>query len=315
MNHITRAISKIARPTARLVNRLLVPVSLRAIKTTPRDLRGVVSDPIEATYHVPDKPFVIDAALQNCRGFAHTCFACTAEARHPFVETLLAYGRGECDAFGYSPLRSFYENWQPANAAEALGLDPYQAHPALRNAPAIGAVMPWERTDPDTMTALRIHAHEATNRAHGASLSCRHGFTAFGPVSEAKGELEFNRLTRVYDSIRRSGYRRSDRRDGDIHGLILTHNGANRIKIGPGHHRIAALAALGYERAPIRLRPFIIRRDDVGSWPNVRSGFFTQEQALAFFDRIFDGRQPPGCIWTSRWNNTVHGDCRSQVGF
>lgn len=67
-----------------------------------------------------------------------------------------------------------------------------------------------------------------------------------------------------------------------------------------GHHRIAALAALGYVEAPIRIKMKsamgIVRRSEVDAWPHVRRGYFTREQALAVFDRLLSGQQPEALL-------------------
>lgn len=65
-----------------------------------------------------------------------------------------------------------------------------------------------------------------------------------------------------------------------------------RVMISRGQHRIAALAAMGAKTAPVRLLPKIIARSEASLWPNVDRGFYTVEQAMAVFDRIFEGRQP-----------------------
>lgn len=153
----------------------------------------------------------------------------------------------------------------------------------------VAFVMPWEAEEPGARAARRIRGTEAENRKHGATLSYTHGVLPFGPVSQAKGDLEFARAIGVYDSIRKHGYRRHNSVGGDIIGSILVSDVGVRILIESGHHRIAALAALGVKKVPVRMSPFLVRRAEVESWPNVRRGLFTVDAALDVFDRIFSG--------------------------
>lgn len=63
-----------------------------------------------------------------------------------------------------------------------------------------------------------------------------------------------------------------------------------RFRISQGHHRIAALAALGYETITLQLEfRNTIRRSEVEWWPAVRQGWFTRKEAVTVFDRIFMG--------------------------
>lgn len=124
----------------------------------------------------------------------------------------------------------------------------------------------------------------------------------FGTMSNRQAEIEEQRLSAIYESIRDSGFRR-DRRD-PIQGVLLTRrDGARRFLVMAGKHRVAALAALranhpghaGGRRLParitVRLRhPGVVRRGDVEKWPLVSSGFWPREAALSYFDRLFDGR-------------------------
>jgi hypothetical protein len=120
-----------------------------------------------------------------------------------------------------------------------------------------------------------------------------------------KGELEFRTLVQLTESIRKKGYLRSDGPDGDILGtpLIDPVKGV-RFLVWTGKHRIAVLAALGFEYVPLRIS-FVRapRLTEAAYWPHVRNGLFTREQATTLFDRIFEGLPPPNAIpphWSER---------------
>ena len=263
----------------------------RLARAAPLDLRGETDDPIAAAYLADKRSVLIDVAMERCRrGWGTISFALGAKSLDPIVRTARDHIRDNRTTYEGSPLARYYEHFQPRSAAEVLGL------PAIlpfTEMPPLAAQLPWSVT-------VSLDARHALirkeNRGHGAKLDAEHGWFGFGPVSTQKGRLEMTRLGRVCDSIREHGYRRRDTMDGDIRASILIGNRDWVCWIGSGHHRIAALSALGYTQVPIRLlsggyRP-LIRRTDVDAWPQVRSGLYSRDQALAVFDRIFEGRPP-----------------------
>ena len=78
--------------------------------------------------------------------------------------------RGGCRGYADSPLRAFYDTWQPAHAAAFLGLDETSAHPALVRVPPLGYVRPWHGDEPDKWLAWRTQMVHSENRQHGAEL-------------------------------------------------------------------------------------------------------------------------------------------------
>ena len=80
-------------------------------------------------------------------------------------------------------------------------------------------------------------------------------------------------------------------KDGLARAQILCHADDFVALVTKGHHRVAALSALGHANAPFWPLPEMVRREEATDWPGVRSGIFTLEQALAVFDRMFAGKQ------------------------
>jgi len=110
----------------------------------PADLRNVTSDALEAYYRAPrGAGFIVDVRLDQMRTFGSLGLRCTKEGDSPFVRTLLAYEQGRCRTYQDSPLRRFYEIWQPANLAETLLIDPSQAGAELLALPPIPWLVPW----------------------------------------------------------------------------------------------------------------------------------------------------------------------------
>ncbi|TVP49345.1 MAG: hypothetical protein EA350_02330 [Gemmatimonadales bacterium] len=134
---------------------------------------------------------------------------------------------------------------------------------------------------------------------HGVQLSQADGDYAMGPVSRAKGEFEFVRLTKVIDSIRQYGYVPQTRRE-NISGYIMEADGDWAVMIQSGSHRAPALYALGWRSVPVLIKANkTVRRQELASWPCVRNGQMTPEEALKLFDRVLREEDP---AWLkARW--------------
>jgi hypothetical protein len=129
-----------------------------------------------------------------------------------------------------------------------------------------------------------------------------------GPKSAEAGSHNYRRLVDVMNAIRRWGYWRTNRDTGDIDGIVLSRGRSWTLFVLGGQHRSAALAALGYRTAPVRVQnaASLVDRDEVETWPNVRNGLFTAREAAELFDRIFEARQPPNFPWSS-WSSFSAG--------
>lgn len=263
---------------------------LRRHVDTCTDLRTEWTDPIDAAYASPERPFVIDVPVLHCRGLHALAFPMDPFGRHPFIATVRAFGEGLTDP-RTSPLSDYYRGYRPQTAAEVLGLPLAEVHPELARGP-FAATLPWDFRSPVEAQAFWQMICALDYRRHGFDLDHRHGWKAWGPVTDVALQAEFLRLLRAYRSILRQGYLRHSAHDGDIGGRILRSGSETRILLEAGQHRAAVLAALGWTGIPLRMTSSIVDRADVSSWPNVRRGFFTRQQALAVFDRVFAGRQP-----------------------
>mgnify|MGYP007011832300 FL=1 len=250
---------------------------------------------------------IVEIPIAACRGLRHA--GLRFGPGNPLVDTIADHAAGRHAAYAGSALARFHERWQPRSAAASMGLadpdtPPQAGEAGLAGLGPLEAVAPWW---PDTgggmPAAVAAHIRHRTaveNRESGISgLGAEGGVIFFGPVSARKGQVEYDRLIRVWASIRDRGYLRAgDDPHGDVTGSLLLRGtaGEHAVLIGAGQHRLAALAALGARSVPVRLlrnvSPRVVRREDVASWPHVRSGLFRREEALALFDRILEGRPP-----------------------
>jgi hypothetical protein len=266
--------------------------------------------PLASFYAFASRPAVVDIPLSRCRGLWFAAFPCTPEAGHPFVETMKAFSGDPTLTYERSPLRAYYEKWQPSSAAQALGLEPRTEPGPLDLAPSIAAVAPWWPVEDLKTFADELHALvDAENAEFGPPLGAENGVLLHGPTSPAKGALEFRRCTEIIERVRDEGYRRrSETPDGDIRGqLLVDESGDYTVLVLSGQHRIAAAAAAGHDAVPIRFfdgkksGARVVRRTEAEAWPLVRCGWFTREEAASVFDRLFAGRPP----WSNRVTELV----------
>ena len=258
------------------------------------DFRGLMDDPIKALKRSAGRPVLINFPLKSCRSMLPVAFPCTTTSGHPLIETVLGILNGTVTSYMGSPLQKYYQFFQPANLAELMGLEPMDNDSASRLSP-YAFIFPWGGIPSARLMRKKLVVLSKENRAHYAKIAGKHGWVTCGPISVEKGMLEYSRQVKTLQSIQQHGYQRNDGKDGDVCGTVLVNDNDCVLGISPGQHRIAALVALGYEAAPIRIghtRIPIINRDEVDSWPSVKGGFFSAKQALEIFDRVYDGRQP-----------------------
>ena len=280
-----RAMRRFHSPIKRLLDRLTY--------ITPLDLRGTESL-LEAASVSARRWCLVEVPLAQCR--TSLGFAFNRDTLQPFVLTVRRYVGGTVSSYVDSPLKEYYEHFRPNNIWELLDL-PGEPHPDLLKFPPWAYVRPWEKTSLTKKSQVRIAARTRDNVSRGADLNFEHGGTGFGPVSREKGELEFRVLARLSENIQRRGYVRSNRPDGDIIAVPLVDRGEVRYVVRSGKHRTAVLTALGFERVTLRVS-FVgaPRSAEADCWPHVKDGLFTHEQALALFQRLFEGRPPKNAI-------------------
>lgn len=236
-----------------------------------------LASPHQAFYERGDIAF--EVPLEKCQSLLHSSYH--LKGNHPFVETLLQYRVNPELRYDTSLLKTFYSTFQPATVLAAF-------------------VSPKERqrfiTSPlNTMPTDSYHpffpwdAQIRTAKGEGG-LDASHGHQSFGPVSQVKGEMEFRRLTDVYESIKAKGYIPQSEEDGDIRGFFLRTDDDYRFVVRQGLHRTPALSVLGYPSIRAKFfkgLPRAIFLRDSAHWPQVESGLMSQELAEYIFMQFF----------------------------
>jgi hypothetical protein len=168
-------------------------------------------------------------------------------------------------------LADFLQHYRPQNFGEAIGVVLQQAHPLWQ--------YPWNRGAPPPAWVAR---------ASDCPDILTH-FTAAG-ISRRRLEEEFGWLERALGSIREHGYQPRKFRSAVVARKLVRCDGATACLLVDGNHRVAALVALGERNVAICCPPWlVVREDQLPSWPLVRSGVYSPDDARAVFRAYFDG--------------------------
>jgi hypothetical protein len=200
---------------------------------------------------------------------------------HPYRETLRELIERPDLPYGETTLCRFYEGFQPQSVQEVLleeveePLEPIATWPPL--------------------LYLFKHVWELTPRHVAAILRApeehKGGRQQFGPQPPAFGQTQVERLWRVYESVRRVGYRPGRYPDDYLTGYFLVRGDDYRFMVFNGNHRLAAFKELGIERVrarPHRGHPPVVDADRLDRWSEGRYGVLPADVCRQLFDKSFD---------------------------
>ncbi len=206
---------------------------------------------------------------------------------HPFVATLKDFGDKKHMAYKKSILEKYYNSFKPKTSFEPCISPNYLSNEYLK-LPHYSYIFPWDLVDANIKTKGFEKDHLNENATAGKRISISAGSSHHGPVDIIKGEIEFKRLIKLFNSIITKGYSRKSGRDGDIMGTLLFKEGKYRFIVEIGFHRVAVLKALDYKKIPVRLlTPIVVEKEHVLMWNKVKSGLWSKLSAEKYFDSLF----------------------------
>lgn len=257
------------------------------------EIQGCVKD--EELPELCDDPLIVMDRIHAGENIALRCeiqrcviyngLSMATEGWHPFVESAKEYLHTGTAKYEGSILERYYKAWQPRNALETLiGISKGSSFLETYS-PLLAHNHPWIDVLPDAALANLCKIIDLENTWAGHSeLTYLDGYGLQGPVSNKKGELEYDRLLGVVNSIQQHGYKRGV---DEITVQILKRGEDFRYLVFHGQHRVAAMAAIEQETIPATPL-LIVDSQYVEHWPQVYKGMWSQENALQYFNHLFD---------------------------
>lgn len=272
-----------------LIKFFLSKIGWQVVKTKTMNFRNTNFHPLDVFNKIGNKRegtvVLLNIPVSKCR----TQIWNTLEVdKNPFVQTILNYSQDKILDYKSSAINSYYSQYQPRNAAEVLKIS---NNTALENSTAAEYVLPWDNHSSEEIIKKRERVALNENRRAGNKLGLSSGYTDFGPVSQKKGEIEFTRLTKIFEAIKKNGYKEKPYlNDGGIRGYFLVDEDWCFI-ITSGKHRAYALSAMGYTDIPVIVDTSfgtVKRKEDIPHWTQVKNGTFTKTETVAFVSKILE---------------------------
>lgn len=255
------------------------------------DLRTSDFGELACFYQAGGRPAIIRYSLAKCRWSGPTGFSYGPDSAHPYVQTALELQRSKRLLPEDSALWRFYEHYRPLCLAEHQGLDPEDCHPLVAKCKPVNT-LPWSGSGAKDFLLSNLIQPDGPP----ASLTRK-----CGPHPLAFVEKRIGVLNTLYKTLSRDGFWETPPAGLPYFsqfpvGDILLNGEQAVLMLANGQHRAAVLSALGHQETSVLIGvqhargPAMIRRDDVKDWPLVKTGVYSEMQALAIFDGIFEGR-------------------------
>ena len=240
-----------------------------------KDLRNAEApySPLEALYSCTSDRFVVDVPID---------MIVPTRMMLAWIMALKAYESQGKEA-ARTILQGYFTYLQPVNVAQYLKLP---VRKEWHQGPPLSYVYPWEDMLPQVKMDFRIRLMRDESVKNGLEWQESDGWKGFGPVSDRLIDMELGRLTRTYDSIKRHGI---DERHGHVFGTLFCAGNVQMVQPRRGWHRVAICMMVGLESIPIMFdrRNVVVRLEEAESWPNVRRGLFSLDEAVKVFDERF----------------------------
>ncbi|NLJ79834.1 MAG: hypothetical protein GX335_02290 [Firmicutes bacterium] len=214
---------------------------------------------------------VVDVEIEKCRD--NYGFGYGADGWHPFVEQIKElFAFPEIKYEGDSTLWKYFFLFRPKNLQEALMGDVVTDISPLSDS---FLALPWERYFGQTIMENKDQPY------------------FFGPYPDSEGKALAKKLLNHYKLVKESGYHPNAFDDSYIRGYLLKTDHDYRFVVCQGHHRLAALAALGYTKIRCKMLdekdfPNLVHIRSLTKWPSVKNKVYSADTAKAVFYSFFN---------------------------
>lgn len=254
----------------------------------PVKIDSRLESPAYMHYYAYTQPVLLDVPIAY--GRSYPIFSFGKDSVHPFVLAIREAEKSDDPKFIIQKvLENYYLRFQPESAAQFFDI---QSNHILVKNPPWTVIMPWMNLSIEQWSSLQKKSVKAENFQSKSRLTINDGWAWCGPVSKEKLSIEVDRLFKVYTSIKKNGYLRNDKLDGDICANALFNESGDWVwHIQSGIHRAAVVAGLGYKHIPVRILKNIYI-SQVDYWPHVVSNTMDKKEAQMIFDYVFYNRLP-----------------------
>nr|WP_156889307.1 hypothetical protein [Halomonas sp. 1513] len=254
------------------------------------DFSSLPVSPLDAATRAPSCMVKVSVDVDKIRSLNLMAFSCGVDTAHPFAITAREIMAGHCKSYKTSPLRDYYNNFQPSSAKDLLGLKIVN-NDRLCALDASCVTFPWDKSFGNKIRRKRDKISLLESKHSHFNVPANSGWLAIGPVSLEKGLFEFNRIFKLIISLKSKGYKESVCASDPMTGCLLIDGDDYAVVISSGEHRAACLSAFGVKYVTVLIRK-VVNRKSVATWPAVVKKDLTVGESLKIFDRVLNGNQP-----------------------
>lgn len=161
------------------------------------------------------------------------------DGSHHVIKTLQEYDNDKSIDYKQTSLYHFLKNFTPASICEFIN----NKGPNVCNLPLF--IYPWGTFKKNEYGMIK---NPQTSRF------C-------GPSNDEFIKFEFERIIKLYNSIKQEGYKPWNFKNGFIGGtMLIKENGDRRFIVLQGNHRLAILSYLGHETIQVREVPRYLKK-------------------------------------------------------
>lgn len=275
-------------------------------KPHPRDLRNIRDiDPVCLEHSAKGQTYFISVPVNKLIHMEYMAFGLDKKSRSPYLATTVDYLDGH-QAYEGSQLEKYHQLCKPSSVAEFMDIDNPENSRLNRLNPSYAPRI----FSPDSLRKSLRKCKKRTLRENmqitGQKLGLEAGCSMYGPALPSKGRAEFARLTGILNSVQQHGYNFDLISADAISGFFLLDDTTNEwvVAANSGQHRVACLAALGFNTIPVHIKTKggtgTLKLSQTKNLPIVRNGIISRQEADSIFLRKIS-KQPPACAqeWVS----------------
>ncbi len=240
---------------SKVFKKTLRKIILKQSQNVPLDLRSnLIENTLVCKVIAGNQPVFLNVPGDKLR-IGQMGFPATIDSPSYVIKSAKQYIKNPDIELNKTELYRFYQNYKPRNSAEAMDIPSDTEGSDFQLLSPLAVTVPWGKAPGRPTLNSRIDALRRDAQQFGIKLENYNGTTSFGPADSQIIEMEWFRIKRAVDQLRRSNMARQELDSHPITGrLMLDKNGDYAVIISDGNHRTAAFAALGATKVSLLLK-------------------------------------------------------------